>query len=697
MSFNAKNLSYELKEPSFLRKLKSEYGSGDAHRHERQIARPKRLRDDNGDDDEPTYVDEESLQTLTKDEYTALVGNATEGISSGGEATESTSSRIVSQDGPAKPGEEHAAAKEKVASIGGSRKSKPAKVIRDSSEEVVAPNSHQQSVTQTRPSIASKPRKGKKIKLSFSEEESNIDLDKRLVPICINYYKHWLIISSIWRSTTSASCFPQEWSVKQDPNKSPEAHSVPGNVFERRLIEAYLNENGKDPVNGEELTTDDLVELKSARVVRPRPPTLTSIPSLLSTFQNEWDALALETYTLRQQLAQTRQELSTALYQHDAATRVIARMKRERDEARDALSKVTVNARGGGSNGDQMQVDNQGLPDNLATLVDATQENVLDDADDRINFRLSKTRRKRPIPEGWVDAESISSFSQSQSSEVLYPGSKSIALDASTNLALVGGADGVAGVYSISENTLLQALQRMDGAVTDTLWWRKRAIVAGASGEIRIYEKDKELATFRSHAGPVTSLALHPSGEILASVGEDKSFIFYDLSSLKPVSQVFCDSGLTVAGFHPDGHLFAAGSARGEIKVFDVKSGSNAANFETSAGSVKSFSFSENGTWLAAVNEGSTSISIWDLRKAAEIKTLEVGSHVERVQWDYTGQFLAAAGSSGVIVQSYSKSTKLWSETLRSAVQASAIQWGELGQQLVSVSMDGIVHVLSAT
>jgi pre-mRNA-processing factor 19 len=145
-----------------------------------------------------------------------------------------------------------------------------------------------------------------------------------------------------------------------------------GSVFERRLIEAYIAENGKDPVNGEELSVDELIEVKSQRVVRPRPPTLTSIPSLLSVFQEEWDALALETYTLRQTLAQTRQELSAALYQHDAAVRVIARLTKERDEARDALSKVTVSAgRAGGE--EAMQVDSTGLPDAVLARIESTQ------------------------------------------------------------------------------------------------------------------------------------------------------------------------------------------------------------------------------------------------------------------------------------------------------------------------------------
>lgn len=125
-------------------------------------------------------------------------------------------------------------------------------------------------------------------------------------------------------------------------------------------------------MSGEDLTLDDLLPIKSSRIVRPRPPTLTSIPALLSTFQNEWDTLALETYNLREQLARTREELATALYQHDAAVRVIARLTKERDEARDALSKVTVSA-GAPSNGDAMVVDAEGLSEELAAKVDETQ------------------------------------------------------------------------------------------------------------------------------------------------------------------------------------------------------------------------------------------------------------------------------------------------------------------------------------
>ncbi|MCJ1263074.1 hypothetical protein MMC22_002944 [Lobaria immixta] len=462
----------------------------------------------------------------------------------------------------------------------------------------------------------------------------------------------------------------------------PVASRKSGNVFERSLIEAFIQENGKDPVTNEDLRVDDLVDLKSPKVVRPRPPTLTSIPSLLSVLQNEWDALALEHYALKQTLTQTRQELSTALYQHDAAVRVIARLSRERDEARDALSRITVNG-GATSHGDAMQVDRQELSTTLIAKVEATQE------------KLSKTRRKRVVPDDWVTSDVVQTFKATDKSRPLHSSARSIPLDTSGDLALVGGADSSAGVYSISQKKLVHGLEVGNGAITDAIWVGGRAVFGTSSGNVKIFESGTEVSNFNGHSGEVTALAVHPSKDILASVGADKSYIFYDLTSLTQAIQVYTDSCLTSAEFHPDGHLFAAGGVDGKVKVYDMKSGANAANFDLSD-SVQDLTFSENGTWLAAVSKASTTVSIWDLRKSTQIKVLEVGGQIERVRWDYTGQFLAIAGPSGLAVQQYSRSTKEWSELLRSAEPAVALEWGSRAQSLVSLGPDGAVTILGA-
>lgn len=333
----------------------------------------------------------------------------------------------------------------------------------------------------------------------------------------------------------------------------------------------------------------------------------------------------------------------------------------------------------------------------------------------RKRHRLSKTRRKRQVPEGWVTAETIETFKPTYTSMALYPGGKSLALDNTGDLVLVGGGDGSAGIHSISQNKLIHALEGAHGQITDTLWWGDRAILSTASGEVLIFENGSEAARFESHAGSVTALALHPTGEILASVGVDKSYVFYDLNAGKPITQIYGDHGktpgqsltansgevltwilgLTTASFHPDGHIFAVGTSNGQIQIFDVKSGSIAATFN-STGPIKSISFSENGTWLATASEGQTSVTIWNLRTTAELRQLEIGSEIESIRWDYTGQFLAAAGPSGVTVQSYSKSTKEWSEPLKSAVPAIAIEWGPRGSSLVTVSGGGTITVLGA-
>jgi pre-mRNA-processing factor 19 len=122
--------------------------------------------------------------------------------------------------------------------------------------------------------------------------------------------------------------------------EEPVVSKKSGHLFEKRLIEKYIKETGKCPVTQEDLTLEDLLPLQNSKTVKPRTTAASSIPGLLGTFHDEWDAVMLETHTVRQQLHTVRQELSHALYQHDAACRVIARLMRERDEARAALDNI---------------------------------------------------------------------------------------------------------------------------------------------------------------------------------------------------------------------------------------------------------------------------------------------------------------------------------------------------------------------
>lgn len=297
------------------------------------------------------------------------------------------------------------------------------------------------------------------------------------------------------------------------------------------MIETYISENGTDPVNGEDLTTDDLIDLKQSRVVKPRPPTLTSIPALLSTFQNEWDALILETFQLKQQLSETRQELSTALYYNDSAQRVIARLQKERDEARDALSRVSVTGGANGVNGDAMQIDGQPLSEEVVAKITETQE------------RLSTTRRKRPVPEEWATGNELQTFDVKASVDTQFTGAKTLASDSTGDFFLCGDSDGTMDIFDLQQGAFTTRSNLGAGAILGGAWCNDKQAVSTSTGIVAVAQDGAVLAKFHQHAGAATAVASHPSGDILVSVGYDKSYIVYDLSSLKVATQVFTDIG----------------------------------------------------------------------------------------------------------------------------------------------------------
>lgn len=149
--------------------------------------------------------------------------------------------------------------------------------------------------------------------------------------------------------------------------------------------------------------------------------------------------------------------------------------------------------------------------------------------------------------------------------------------------------------------------------------------------------------------------------------------------------------------FHPDGHLLAAGGVDGTIKLYTVTTSELAHTFPATASQPAiSMEFSENGTWLCSAQEGSSIVTIWDLRKLSSLTTQDMGTPVNAIAFDYTGQFLAAGGPGGLLVKQYDKKSKKWSEPLRKAVSAANVQWGAQAKTLVALTPDGAITLLGA-
>ena len=112
-----------------------------------------------------------------------------------------------------------------------------------------------------------------------------------------------------------------------------------GHVCRKDLILQKLRENGGyDPFDLDRpLREDELIFLQqsSSSSIRLLPPSTTSnshnISATLQQLQKQYDNVLLELYDAKQLLHQTQQELSLALYQNDAAVRVIARLRMEQN------------------------------------------------------------------------------------------------------------------------------------------------------------------------------------------------------------------------------------------------------------------------------------------------------------------------------------------------------------------------------
>jgi pre-mRNA-processing factor 19 len=158
----------------------------------------------------------------------------------------------------------------------------------------------------------------------------------------------------------------------------------------------------------------------------------------------------------------------------------------------------------------------------------------------------------------------------------------------------------------------------------------------------------QQVQFLRIHDSSVTGISLHPLGDYLLSCSTDEHWAFSDIrtgrmlikvsSAASPATAADGDtigvgssgvaSALTCCQFHPDGLIFGTGTADSVIKIWDLKSKTNLANFPGHTGQITSLSFSENGFYLATSAEDST-VKLWDLRKLKNFKTIEFDSKAE--------------------------------------------------------------------
>lgn len=476
----------------------------------------------------------------------------------------------------------------------------------------------------------------------------------------------------------------------EEPVFSPKT----GHVYEKRLIMKHVESTGSCPVTKEAITQDDLVPMKANKAVRPRPASATSIPGMLSLLQGEWDALMTESYELKTHLDTTRKQLSHALYQHDAACRVIARLLRERDNARaqvaqmqEQMSNMTPSA---------MQVD--GGAQGEIGLTDAILGRMTE-----CMKTLSKTRKKKDFPDlapvGDVKKFAVAGSHPTHQSTA--PGILCVDVHKTdSNRIVTGGVDSQVVLFNAEKDKLVQKMQGHSKKVIQVKIHPTQDVVLSASQDCtaRVWANTTGnwqgayscKNVVRVHKGEVTDLSIHPLGDYYLTSSRDKSWALHDMTQSRVVRHVQeLSTGYTCMNFHPDGLILAGGTEDKLVNVWDIKKQEVVATLSGHEGEVKALSFSENGYYLATASADGT-VKLWDLRKPLNIQTLKVSDGpVNAVKFDQTGQYLAV-GANTVQVYNFATKTSLEATTELKDHQAPVmgVCFGQHARTLTSVSMD---------
>ena len=353
---------------------------------------------------------------------------------------------------------------------------------------------------------------------------------------------------------------------------------VSGQVYERRLIEKFISDNGTDPINQEPLSAEQLIEIKCSPLVKPKPPSATSIPAILKSLQDEWDAVMLHSFTLRQQLqvrhqdirtvvivvtdqakvccsVQTaRQELSHALYQHDAACRVIARLNKELTAAREALATLkpqTANMAGYGAGegaGARAQSQQSQEPSGEAQQMSGITEEIIEKLTEKAGvLTAERKRRGKTVPEGLLTAEDIKQLGVVGTHPGLHSASVPglLALDisvADTNKVVTGGADKNATVFNKETETVVAQLRGHTKKVNRVVYHMREDVVITGSHDntVRVWNAVSGNCghILRVHDGPVTGLSLHATGDYVLTTSTDQHWTFSDINTGQLVSRV---------------------------------------------------------------------------------------------------------------------------------------------------------------
>lgn len=465
---------------------------------------------------------------------------------------------------------------------------------------------------------------------------------------------------------------------------SDEAVVTPsGRICTKSLLLSKLADNGgSDPFTKQPLEEDQLISLSlnTAAIIPPRPST-TSMPALLELLNTEYSNLVLELFDTRQLLEETRKELSQALYQNDAAVRVVARLSQERDVARQELANWKTAELSAAPDNDGSRKRARTDPIEELSGPEEVKPNTIPESHMKIltqtweNLSRHRKAKKKEIASQAPSVDDLASYKEVNHKAYHKASGKQGIVDMTLNgedNMIVSVAkdrqviffDGKEVVQSYSTGKLVP---RFIDAIGKDL-----VAVASKSQVMLIFSQDEKIEfdlQFPNSKEDVVDVSLHPSKQHVVVATTSRIHLYSNKGDL--LTYFECPNEITCGQLHPDGLIYAVGTANGKLSFWDFKSQKLASTLGDDGKEVRRIVFSNNGYHVASLSEV---LNVWDLKKQAKLVELsnDKGS-LEAAVFDSSGKYLAYGGVDGIIICA----VKEWTELVKLEYATSHLIWGK--------------------
>jgi WD40 repeat protein len=162
-------------------------------------------------------------------------------------------------------------------------------------------------------------------------------------------------------------------------------------------------------------------------------------------------------------------------------------------------------------------------------------------------------------------------------------------------------------------------------------------LLASGSGDktVRLWmvPEGKGLQTLEGHEAAVTCLAVSPDGRVLASGSKDTNICLWSLPH-QPLSPGVTEAGseclrqfqghrraVLCLAISPDSRILASGGADGVVQLWDLRGGQSLHTLEGHGGAIQCLVISPDGTILAS-GSGDGTVRLWSLPDGKALKTL---------------------------------------------------------------------------